>query len=91
MYLSEERIRHFSHLIVNGIYFDDLVDYDSAEVVVAEIKRIMTEYLNQDDRIDTFVRNKIGSMSRPVPVGSREWDILYKKYFDEEMNKKNRL
>jgi hypothetical protein len=36
------------------------------------------------------VRRKIQSLSRQVPVGSREWDILYRKYHEEEMRKQKK-
>jgi hypothetical protein len=36
------------------------------------------------------VRRKIQSLSRNVPVGSREWDILYRKYFEEESRKQRK-
>ncbi|MBI2347945.1 MAG: DUF507 family protein [Deltaproteobacteria bacterium] len=40
-----------------------------------------------EDRVDEVVRQKIQSLSRPVPPGSREWDILYRKYLEEELKK----
>jgi hypothetical protein len=88
MWMSDERIRHISHLIVDALYYDDLIDYDSEESVVTEVKRIALDYFHKEDKIDSIVRDKISSLSRPVPPGSREWDILYKKYFDEESRKR---
>ena len=41
-----------------------------------------------EDEIDTFVRQKIAKLSRRVPEGSREWEILYRKYFEEETAKR---
>ncbi len=40
-----------------------------------------------EDLIDELVRKKIQSLSRPVPPGSREWEILYRKYFEQELKK----
>jgi hypothetical protein len=90
MWLSEERIRHISHMIVDAIYYDDLADYDDGEAVAAEVKKILLTYSREEDNIDHFVKNKIKSLSRAVPYGSGEWDILYKKYYEEEMKKKGR-
>jgi hypothetical protein len=89
MRLTEEKARHISHLIVDKIYLDDLVDYDDEEAVTAEVKKVLMEYLRHEDEVDSLVRKKINSLSRNVPIGSREWDILYKKYFEEEMKKRN--
>lgn len=88
MRLSEDRISHLAHLISDGIWKDDLVDYKSDEKALLEIKRAIIDYLRVEDEADSFARDKIRSLSRDVPEGSREWDILYKKYFEEERAKK---
>lgn len=88
MRLSEDRISHLAHLVSDGIWKDDLVDFNDDDKALHEIKRVMTDYLKVEDDADTIARDKIRSLSREVPEGSREWDILYKKYFEEEVSKK---
>ena len=89
MRLSEDRIFHIAHLIADGVWKDDLVDFVDDEKVLTEIKRVLAGYLRIEDDADTAARDKIRSLSRSVPEGSREWDVLYKKYFEEEINRKN--
>jgi hypothetical protein len=50
---------------------------------------IITDVLSIDDEVDNMVRKKLNSLSRKVIEGSNEWDVMYAKYFEEEMNKKN--
>ncbi|HLC18203.1 MAG TPA: DUF507 family protein [Thermodesulfobacteriota bacterium] len=88
MRLSADRVSHIAHLVVDGIWKDDLVDFTSDEKALQEVKRVITDYLKVEDEVDERVRQKIRSLSRDVPEGSREWDVLYKKYFEEEMAKK---
>ncbi|MBI5493066.1 MAG: DUF507 family protein [Deltaproteobacteria bacterium] len=88
MRLTEDRISHLAHLVSDGIWKDDLVDFKDDEKALHEIKKVMTDYLKVEDEADTIARDKIRSLSREVPEGSREWDILYKKYFEEEVSKK---
>lgn len=88
MRLSEDRISHIAHLLSDGIWKDDLVDFTDEDKALSEIKKAITDYLKVEDEADTAARNKIRSLSRDVPEGSREWDILYKKYFEEEASKK---
>lgn len=88
MRLSDDRISHLAHLISDGIWKDDLVDFTSDEKALLEIKRAITDYFKVEDEADSIARDKIRSLSRDVPEGSREWDILYKKYFEEERAKK---
>ena len=89
MRLSEDRVSHISHLIADGVWKDDLVDFVDDEKVLTEIKRVLAGYLRIEDDADTVARDKIRSLSRNVPEGSREWDVLYKKYFEEEVARKN--
>ncbi|MFQ5735996.1 MAG: DUF507 family protein [Thermodesulfobacteriota bacterium] len=88
MRLSEDRISHIAHLISDGIWNDDLVDFVDDKKVLDEIKLTITKYLHVEDEADTAARDKIRSLSRDVPEGSREWEILYRKYFEEELSKK---
>lgn len=88
MKLSEDRISHIAHAVWDGLYNDDLVDYPDDSQALQGIKWAITEYLKVDDEIDEVARNMIQSLKRGVPEGSREWDILYRKYYDEEANRR---
>lgn len=88
MRLSEDRISHISHLIIDALWRDDLVDYPKEDAALQEVKRTITDYLKIEDEVDELVRKKIHSMSRVIPEGGREWDVLYKKFFQEEIAKR---
>jgi hypothetical protein len=88
MRLSEDRISHISHIIADGIWKDDLVDYKDDHKVLQEIKRVITDYFRVEDDADERARQKIRSLKRYVPEGSKEWDILYRQYFQEETDKR---
>ncbi len=89
MRISEERVTHISHLVSEGIWKDDLVDFTSDERALKEIKKVIMDYLLVEDKADEAARMKITSLSKNVPEGSPEWDTLYRKYFEEELTKKN--
>ncbi len=88
MKLSEERVSHLAHLVWDALYDEDLVDYPNDEEALKAIKRAMLDYLRTDDQIDDLARQKILSQKRGIQEGSREWDILYRKYYEEEAAKK---
>jgi len=52
-----------------------------------EIRKILEELLNQEEKIDHAARQKIESQKRTILEGSQEWDILYRKYYNEEVKK----
>jgi hypothetical protein len=52
-----------------------------------EVRRILEELLAAEARIDASARQKIESQRRIITEGSQEWDILYRKYYNEEVKK----
>ncbi|MGH7927141.1 MAG: DUF507 family protein [Candidatus Binatia bacterium] len=85
--LSEGRISHLAHLIMDGLRKDKLADFPQERRALVETKDVLGEFFHREDQLDDIVRHKIQSLARHVPVGSREWDILYRKYYEEEMRK----
>ncbi len=89
MRFSDERISHLAHLVSEGIWRDDLVDFTDDVRALKEIKDVIRGYLSREDHADATARLKIQSLSRDVPEGSKEWDVLYRQYLEEELSKKN--
>ena len=88
MRLNEDRISHISHLIHDRLYLDELVDYVDEDKALKAIKSVMTEFLTLEDQIDDLVREKIATLKKGVTPGSPEWEVLHRKYFEEEMQKR---
>lgn len=90
--LSREKINHLSHVIAKFLSEDDLVEFhdDPNEIRLTVLKVIQSE-MRRDSDIDHAVRKKIEGHKRPIIEGSREWDILYKKYFEEEVSRLRRF
>ena len=88
MRLSEERISHLAHLVSEGVWKDDMVDFSDDVRALKEIKLVIKDYLSREDSADSTARAKILSLSRDVPEGSKEWDVLYRQYVEEELSKK---
>jgi hypothetical protein len=88
MKFSEGRLSYLAHHIVSVLEDEGLADVENERLVLAEIKRVLSLDQEIDAQIDTTVRRKIASLSRQVPPGSREWDILYQRYSEEERRKR---
>jgi hypothetical protein len=87
MIFSEDRIYHIAHLLTDSIWKDDLVDYKNDDKAVRIARQVMIEYFSKDEKVDEATRKRINSLKKGVYEGSREWDVLYKKYYEEEMKK----
>jgi hypothetical protein len=91
MRLSEDKISHLAHVI-----FDSLVKTKAAELleedtkVRREMKQFIARWVKKEDEIDDIVRKKVLSYSRKVMEGSPEWDLLYHKHYQEELNKRGK-
>lgn len=87
MLVSEDRINFLAHLVCDGIWKDDLVDYEDEDKVLKELRKFMHDYFSKDEKVDKSVKDKIATLKKAVYEGSDEWNILYKKYYDEEFKK----
>ena len=87
MILSEERVSHLARLVVDGIWNDDLVDYTDDDAALRAGKKGLNQFVKDVEEIDKKVQSKIASLKRGVAEGTPEWDVLYGKYFEEEMQR----
>lgn len=87
MRFSEGRQSYLAHLIIKTWREEGLAEVENERLALMEIKRVLTLDHVADDRIDAAVRRKIASLSRQVPPGSREWEVLYRQYYEEERRK----
>ncbi len=87
MRLTDDRINFLSHHIITAMVRERLIKTDDEAHSAQEIKKIMTLFLKHEEGIDQKVRTKIATIKRGIPEHSREWDVLYEQYYNEEMNK----
>ena len=89
MKFSEGRLSHLSHQVVAIFRAEGLADIENERLALQAIKRALDGDTDRDAKLDEVVRRKIASLSRKVPQGSHEWDILYRRYMEEEQRKKS--
>ena len=86
--LSEDKVSHLSHIILQAVKKSALATMQADEGrVLREIKRVLAAELAQEEEIDRKVKAKLASYSRGIVEGSAEWDVLYRKTFEEEARK----
>ena len=92
MKLSREKVLRLSHLILDYINEDDGVEYFvETQELRQEILRLIESEIKADEAIDALVRRKIETQKRTILEGSDEWDVLYRKYYEEETAKHRRV
>jgi hypothetical protein len=91
MRMSRERIFHLTDLIVKELGAVPGVHVKAPDELRTEVMRALSEEAKLADSIDGEVRKILASYARPVPEGSREWEILYQKTREEVFRKRFRL
>jgi hypothetical protein len=85
MSLSEDRISHMAHEVVDLLWRDDLADVTDESRALARVKQSLDAFFGAVEEIDEAVRSKL----RNRAPGSRDWDILYQKFYQEELAKRH--
>jgi uncharacterized protein len=89
--MSRERIFNLADRIVKELGMTAGVSVKAPDDLRAEVIRALTEESKLAESIDGEVRKILGSYSRPMPEGSREWEVLYHKTREEVFRKRFRL
>jgi hypothetical protein len=92
MKLSREKILRISHLILGHLDADDSVEYYAdPQEIRQQIVKLISDEMKTDEAIDLLVRRKIETQKRTILEGSDEWDVLYRKYYEEEVSRHRRV
>jgi hypothetical protein len=88
MRLSRDKVNKLAHTIADALASIDSVDFvEDRNTIRMEARRLLEELLKAEEMIDKAARLKIESQRRTIMEGSQEWDILYRKYYNEEVKK----
>ena len=88
MRLSRDKINKLAYVVTDELVIHDEVEFvEDRNTIRLEIVRILTEEMKKEEGLDQEARRKIESQKRTIPEGSLEWDILYRKYYAEELKK----
>jgi hypothetical protein len=92
MRLSHERCVHLSHLVINLLEDDDQVEFlRDANDIRLKILQILEGEMTRQDEVEEGIRRRIATQRRDIPEGSAEWEVLFRKYYEEEMKKVKRV
>lgn len=88
MKLTHEKVIQLSHRMIAAIDALDEVDYrEDLNTIRLEIVKILNDLMRKEKEIDDAVRSQITSQKRTIPEGGEEWDILYRKYYQDQLRK----
>ncbi len=90
--LSRNKVNCLASLVTNYIEKNEEMDYmgDIGNIRFKIFHLIMDE-LKLFEQIENMAKERVKTQRRSVPEGSREWEILFRKYVSEELAKLGKL
>jgi hypothetical protein len=90
--LSREKVNYLSKRVLELLTKSDNVEFlDDPNEIRLTVVRTFEEEMKLYELLDKRAMDKIKSQKKPIEEGSREWDILYRKYYNEELAKLGKL
>ena len=86
MRLTREKVNVLSHTVAETLASIDAVEFiEDRNTIRLAVVEILNKWLKKEEEVDKAARHKVESQKRSIPEGSAEWEILYRKYYEEEM------
>jgi hypothetical protein len=86
--ISRDKVNKVAHVVSDALADMAEVDFlEDRNTIRLETRKILEDLLNKEEKIDQAARHKIENQKKTILEGSQEWDILYRKYYNEEVKK----
>jgi uncharacterized protein len=88
MRLSREKTVRLSHIITDVLVAGEDVEFIEDRATIRQnVVDVLIGLLKEEEQVDAQVRQKIGSQKKEILEGSEEWDVLHKKYYQDELRR----
>ncbi len=89
---KSDLINQITNEIVSLIERDEDVEiYEDYDLLRRKIRKIIKDAIEEEEEIDREVRKRIRKYSRRLVEGSREWELMYKKIYEDILIQKGLL
>jgi hypothetical protein len=86
--LSADKVNKLAHTVADALAEIEQVEFlEDRNSIRTEARRILEMLLKQEEKIDLAAKAKIENQRKTIIEGTQEWDILYRKYYNEEVKK----
>ena len=88
MRISREKIVRLSHKMTDVLVASSDVEFvEDRDTIRQNIVTILTNTLREEEKVDGEVRKRITSQKKEILEGSEEWEVLYRKYYTDELRR----
>jgi len=86
--ISRDKLNKLAHTVADTLAEIAEVDFlEDRNTIRQEARKALEKLLVEETKIDAAARMKISSQRKIITEGSQEWDILYRKYYNDEVKK----
>jgi hypothetical protein len=88
MRISRDKLNKLAHTVADTLAEIDEVEFlEDRNTIRQEARKALEALLLAETKIDAAARLKISAQRKIILEGSQEWDILYRKYYNDEVKK----
>ncbi len=88
MRINPDKLNKLAHTVADTLAEIDQVGFmEDRNTIRQEARKALTTLLTEEARIDQAARLKIANQRKIILEGSQEWEILYRKYYNDEVRK----
>ena len=88
MRISRDKLNKLAHTVADTLAEIAEVDFlEDRNTIRQEARKALEKLLMEETKIDAAARLEISSQRKIITEGSQEWDILYRKYYNDEVKK----
>ena len=88
MRISADKVNKLAHTVADALAEIDECDFlEDRNTIRQEARKALEKLLAEETKLDASARLKIASQRKIILEGSQEWDILYRKYYNDEVKK----
>ena len=88
MRISRDKVNKLAHTVADTLAETDECDFlEDRNTIRQEARKALEKLLAEETKLDASARLKIASQRKIILEGSQEWDILYRKYYNDEVKK----
>ena len=88
MRINSDKLNKLAHTVADTLADIDQVGFlEDRNTIRQEARKALQTLLTEEARIDQAARLKIANQRKIILEGSQEWEILYRKYYNDEVRK----
>ncbi len=88
MRISRDKVNKLAHTVADTLAEIPECDFlEDRNTIRQEARKALEKLLTEEMKLDAAARQKIASQRKIILEGSQEWDILYRKYYNDEVKK----